>query len=79
MTGWKLVVVLGNQVNNFPAGYVIDPWGLSVVESYTLAVTNSYYLFWSSSAIWANTGDKAELRNASNEVVSSSCYGSGCP
>ncbi len=79
LTGWTLVSVVGPQTFHFPAGYVLGSWGMVVIESYTPAVTNPYHLFWSSSAIWSDTGDKAELRNASNEVVSSMCYLSGCP
>jgi competence protein ComEC len=80
LAGWTLVSVVGNQIFNFPSGFNL-PAGSSVrIESYTGAVSNPpAVLFWSNSAIWANTGDKAELRNPSYEVVSSMCYGSGCP
>lgn len=50
------------------------------IESYTGATENRpAVLFWTLAAIWNNAGDKAELRNPSNVVVSSVCYGNGCP
>jgi competence protein ComEC len=80
MTGWKLVSVVGPQTFSFPAGYTLDPGATVRIESYTGASNNPpAVLFWTNSAIWNNTGDKAELRNASYGLVSSMCYGNGCP
>jgi len=80
MTGWTLVSVIGPQTFNFPNGYTLAP-GTSVrIESYTGAGNNPpSILFWTNAAIWNNSGDKAELRNASNQVISSACYGNACP
>jgi competence protein ComEC len=80
MTGWRLVSVVGPQTFNFPSGYVLNPGATVRIESYTGATNNPpATLLWSLAAIWNNSGDKAELRNASNGLVSSICYGSGCP
>ena len=80
MTGWKLVSVVGPQTFNFPSGFVLGPGATVRIESYTGARNNPpAILFWSNAAIWANTGDKAELRDAGGGVVSSMCYLSGCP
>jgi competence protein ComEC len=80
LTGWALVSVVGPQTFTFPAGYVLDPGATVRIESYTGAVNNPPgVLLWNNSAIWANTGHKAELRDAGNGLVSSMCYGSGCP
>lgn len=80
MTGWKLVSVVGPQTYNFPASYVLGAGQQVSVQSYNGAGNNPpTVLFWTSAAVWANGGDKAELRNASNGLVDSACYASGCP
>jgi len=80
LTGWTLFSVIGSQTFSFPAGFVLNPGATVRIESYTGAGNDPpTILFWTNSAIWANTGDKAELRNLSNEVISSMCYGTGCP
>jgi len=80
MTGWTMVSVVGPQTFNFPSGYTLAPGATVEIQSFTGAGSNPpSVLFWSSAAIWNNAGDKAELRNASNQVVSTMCYGSGCP
>jgi hypothetical protein len=62
------------------AGFVLGAGASVRIESYTGAVDNPpAVLRWSTAAIWSNTGDNVELRNASNEVVSSMWYGGGCP
>lgn len=79
MTGWKLVSVVGPQTYNFPAGFVLAAGATVQIESYTGATDNPpTVLRWSTAAIWNNAGDKAELRNPSGGVVSTTCYGNGC-
>ena len=80
MTGWYLVSVVGPQTFYFPAGYVLMPGATVRIESFNGATSNPpAILFWTSAAVWNNAGDKAELRNASGTLISSACYGSGCP
>ena len=80
MTGWRLVSVVGPQTFYFPAGYTLASGAPVKVESYDGAIDNPpSILFWTSAAIWNNAGDKAELRDSSDGLISSACYGSGCP
>ena len=80
MTGWTLVSVVGPQTYSFPSGFVLGAGATVRIESYTGAVNNPpAVLLWTLGAIWNNAGDKAELRDAGNGLISSMCYGSGCP
>ena len=80
MTGWYLVSVTGSQTYNFPAGYTLAPGATVQIQSYTGAIDNPpAILFWTTSPIWNNTGDKAELHNSSGTLISSTCYGNACP
>ncbi len=80
MTGWTLVSVVGPQTYNFPASYVLSAGASVQIQSFTGAVSNPpTILLWTTAAIWANTGDKAELRNQNGTVISSACYLTGCP
>ena len=80
MTSWTLVSVVGPQTFNFPNGFALGPGATVRVESYTGAVDNPpSILLWTTTAIWANTGDKAELKNQFGIVVSTLCYGDACP
>ena len=80
MTGWTLFSVVGSQTYNFPAGYILNPGATVSIQSYTGAIDNPpAVLLWNYSAIWNDNGDIAELRNASNVVVDSKCYGNMCP
>ncbi len=80
LTGWTLVSIVGSQIYTFPDGYRLEAGAQVRIESYTGAVHNPpSVLLWDTKAIWNNTGDKAELRNAVGEVVSSACYGNACP
>lgn len=80
LTGWTIVSVVGPQTYNFLAGYTLAPGATVEVQSYNGATSNPPdILLWSTAAIWNNTGDKAELRNAANQVVSTACYGNACP
>ncbi len=50
------------------------------IESYTGAVNNPLaVLLWSAGAIWANTGNKAVLYDASSKTIDSACYESEYP
>ena len=80
MTGWTLVSVVGPQVYDFPAGTILAPGATVRIESFTAAVDDPpAILLWTNTAIWSNSGDKAELRDASNNLISSACYLTGCP
>lgn len=80
MTGWSLVSVVGPQTFNFPASFVLAAGASVQLQSYNGAGNNPpAVLFWSSDPIWNNTGDAAELRNNSNVLIDSSCYGNACP
>jgi hypothetical protein len=80
MTDWHLVSVVGPQTFDFPAGYILAAGATVRIESNDGATNNPpAVLFWSSEAIWNNAGDKAELRDSWGNLVSSTCYGSGCP
>ena len=80
MAGWALVSVVGNQVYYFPSNFTLRA-GASVrvhsgPDAYESWPTD---LKWTTRYIWNNSGDKAELRDASGRVVDSECWGSGCP
>lgn len=83
MDGWSLVSVVGPQTFRFSdqaPGFVLAAGSTVRLESYTNAGNNPpAVLFWTSSAIWNNAGDKAELRDPNGQVVSSRCYDAGCP
>ncbi len=80
MTGWKLFSVVGAQTYAFPAGFALSPGASVRIESYTFASNNPpAALLWTTAAIWNNEGDKAELRDPLDHVVSSACYGNACP
>ncbi len=80
MTGWTLVSVVGNQHYAFPANFVLEPGRTVRVHSGPGAFERwPTDLKWTSAYIWNNSGDKAELRDASGSVVDTYCYGSGCP
>jgi hypothetical protein len=75
LTGWHLISVRGNQVFSFPAGKRIAPG--QTCRVYTNEDhPESCGLNWrSGQAIWANGGDKAELRDAGGLLVDHRCYG----
>jgi competence protein ComEC len=79
MTGWRLYSAVGSQTYFFPNGYVLGVGASVQVQSYTAATSNPpSILFWTTAAIWNNTGDRAELYNSGNQLVSSVCYAAGC-
>lgn len=79
MTGWYLVSVVGPQTYYFPA-MIISPGQTVRIHSGPAAFdAPPAHLFWTSAFIWNNTGDKAELRTSSGNLVDSRCYGNGCP
>ncbi|MCF0149609.1 MAG: lamin tail domain-containing protein, partial [Clostridium sp.] len=66
MTGWKLVSVEGNQVFNFPIGYVMPANSQITIASGKADGT----LKWTSAYIWNNDGDRAELYDGTGTLVS---------
>lgn len=66
MTNWKLVSVEGNQVFDFPSGYIMPANSEITIASGKSTGT----LKWTSAYIWNNDGDRAELYDASNKLVS---------
>ncbi|WP_195430850.1 cell wall-binding repeat-containing protein [Clostridium sp. D46t1_190503_E9] len=66
MTGWKLVSVEGNQVFDFPSGYIMKANSQITIASGKSTGT----LKWTSAYIWNNEGDRAELYDSSNKLVS---------
>ena len=80
MTGWKLVSVVGEQTYHFPSGYVLGAGAIVQVHSGPDAASDpAGNLLWSTGYIWRDDWDKAELRDAAGVLVSSWCYGAGCP
>lgn len=83
MDGWRIFSVVGAQSYNFPPG----PFGVTLgvgqqvrIHSGPAGFSNPPDdLLWTTSNIWSNAGDKAELINAQGVVRDSECYGSGCP
>jgi competence protein ComEC len=79
MTGWRLVSAIGPQTFFFPNGYSLAAGATVGIESYTGATSNPpAVLLWTTSPIWNNDGDRAELYSNTNVLVDSECYGSGC-
>ncbi|MDU5106941.1 cell wall-binding repeat-containing protein [Clostridium sp.] len=66
MTNWKLVSVEGNQVFDFPSDYIMQANSEITIASGKSTGT----LKWTSAYIWNNDGDRAELYDASNKLVS---------
>jgi hypothetical protein len=80
MTGWTLVSVVGPQTFNFPGSFTLLAGHTVRVESYTGASNNPpAVLFWTTDPVWNNAGDKAELRDNTNALIDSACYGNACP
>lgn len=84
MTGWVLqsadgatCALLASQVFHFPAGYVLAAGAEVRVTSGPGAADNPpAVLRWTLQNIWANGGDRGELRDDAGHVVSSFRYGS---
>jgi len=71
MTGWKLVSVEGPQTYHFPSGYTLGAGATVYITSGSNAKNNPpTYLKWSNANIWLNSGDAAELYDASGKKVS---------
>ncbi len=80
LTGWAVISVVGPQTYTFPVGFTLAAGASVRVESYTSASNNPpSILLWSTAPIWNDAGDKAVLRDASGNNISSSCYKSACP
>ncbi len=69
LSGWVLISVTGNQRFTFPAGTVLEPGGRLVVRSGPNASPGPGVLIWTSTYVWNNQGDPAELRDASGRLV----------
>lgn len=84
LAGWVIqsadgatCVLLASQVFHFPAGYVLAAGGEVRVTSGSGAADNPpAVLRWTLQNIWANGGDRGELRDDAGHVVSSFRYGS---
>lgn len=66
MTGWKLVSVVGPQTYNFPSGYILKAGATITIASGKSTGT----LKWTGAYIWNDDGDKAELYDANNNLIS---------
>ncbi len=86
MTGWKIhsgdgtappeCPLLASQVFTFPGGYSLAAGASVRVHSGPDASNNPPGdLFWTTAYIWNNDGDRAELRNASGQVIDVETYG----
>lgn len=80
MTGWRINSVVGNQNYTFPDGYTLAGSASVYIHSGSGAIASPpTHLLWSYAYIWNNDGDKAILYDAANQIVTSTCYLSGCP
>lgn len=71
MSGWRLVSVKGNQVFNFPDGFVLKAGATVLITSGTGAVDGTGQLKWTTANVHNNDEeDPAELYNAASEKVS---------
>ena len=66
MTGWKLVSVEGNQVFDFSSNYIFKANSTITIASGKAAGT----LKWTNANIWNDSGDRAELYDSTNKLVS---------
>ena len=81
MSGWSIQSYGGNscqpvpeQVFTFPAGFQLAAGAVVRIHSGPNAAGD---LVWTTENIWNNDGDRADLRDAGGQVVSSKAYG-GC-
>ncbi len=76
LTGWQLISVKGDQRFPFPAGFTMSH-GQSCRVYTDEDHPEHCGLNWGSSdqAIWRNSGDKAELRDAAGTLIDWYCYG----
>lgn len=71
LSGWKLVSVQGNQIYTFPDGYILGAGKTVYVTSGPNAKEQlPTYLKWTTSNMWANIGDPAQLFDSNWEIVS---------
>ncbi len=76
LIGWQIISVRGDQRYDFPTGFTMPP--LQTCRVYTDQIHEEHCgLSWGSSgqALWRNTGDKAEVRDASGALIDWYCYG----
>jgi len=72
MSGWSLVSVKGDQVFTFPEGFRLGKGKTVTITSGSKAYEDSpSVLKWTSSTIWNNDGDPAELLDDKGRLVSS--------
>src|SRR5262249_6478467 len=74
MDGWQLDDIYGDQKFTWQSFTIQPGQKIRVYTNETHADTGGFS-FGSSSAIWANKGDAAELLDASGTVVSTFAYG----
>lgn len=79
MADWSILSVVGNQRYMFSTGYVLDPGTSIRVHSGPNAVSNPPTdPLWSTTYIWDDDGDEAELYDSTGRLVDSRCYKAGC-
>lgn len=80
LNGWQIVSVVGTQIYNFPSNVTLAAGQSVRIHSGPAAFNNPPSdLLWSTSFLWNNLGDAAELRDNQGSVVASVCYLDGCP
>lgn len=75
LTGWQVVSVKGTRKYMFPTGARIEPGQTCRVYTDEDHPEHCGFNWEHSNAIWANTGDKAELRDPTGDVIDWFCYG----
>ena len=72
MSGWRLISVKGNQVFTFPEGFLLEKGKTVTITSGPKAYEDSpSVLKWTTSTMWNNDGDPAELLDDKGRLVSS--------
>ena len=70
LSGWKLLSVKGTQAYFFPQGTILKPGKTIIVASGRGVEESDNVLKWTGAYIWNNDGDKAELYDNTNQLVS---------
>lgn len=71
LRNWVIVSVRGNQRFQFTGHLTLQPGGSVVVTSGPNAQTGPGFLRWTTSNMWSNDGDPAELYDADGHLVAS--------
>jgi len=70
MSGWVIVSVKGDQRFSFPDGFVLKAGQSVTVQSGSKAQNNPpSILLWTTSNIWNNEGDPAELYDNKGNLI----------